>query len=100
VYDLWANRMDGFTAQKILDEGDNNAGVQKALIAANWYNSTAVSYADGLEAGDERLFGKKVSTISPGGSLTVNVKRHSAEVFRLRTPPKKGEASVVAKDEL
>lgn len=100
VYDLWANRMDSKTAQKILDADDDMDSFEKMLKTVNWYNSTAISYKEGLKAGDPRLLGKKVSIIEPQGSMSVKVKRHSAEVFRLRTPGSKVAQYTIAKDEL
>lgn len=85
VYDLWANRMDDETAQELLDTDDDMDSYQKLLHEANWYNATALSYEEGLKAGDARLFGKNISRIHPRGSLKAKVKRHSAEMFRLRS---------------
>jgi alpha-galactosidase len=99
VYDLWAERMDLETAQKILDAADDY-GYERLLQEANWYNSSAMSYKEGLKAGDSRLLGKKTSTIVADGALSVRVKRHSAEVFRLRNPGEKAARYSMAKDEL
>lgn len=98
VYDLWANRMDESTAGKILDGTPDAA--KAVLKDLNWYNATEMSYKEGLEKGDPRLLGKKVSHIMPGGELKVLVKRHSAEVFRLRSPKKTGGEEAVLRDEL
>ena len=98
VYDLWANRMQEKTAQAILD-----APVAKALALlqdANWYNATALPYKDGLKNGDQRLLGKKVGMIEPGGTLTAKVKRHSSETFRLRSLGTGGKRKIHAKEEL
>jgi alpha-galactosidase len=76
VHDLWADRMDEHTAQTILDHGPGKSGT--------WYNSTELSYKDGLRKDDSRLLGKKISTINPGGLLTVRVPRHGVKIFRLR----------------
>ena len=100
VYDLWAGRMDVETAQKILDAEDDMRSQEQHLKEAHWYNSTAMSYQEGLKAGDSRLFGKKSFSIAPGGTLDVLVKRHSAEVFRLRNPGEKTARYSMAKDEL
>ena len=75
VYDLWGNRMDDALAQKILDADEKE--VEKLWKQANWYNATEVSYKDGLKKRDERLMGKKIGKIAPGGTLTAKVKRHS-----------------------
>ena len=98
AYDLWANRMDDALAKKILD-----ADEQKALVLlseAKWYNSTEISYKDGLKARDERLMGKKIGKIAPGGTLTAKVKRHSVEMFRLKSVGSGGKRKVHTKDEL
>jgi alpha-galactosidase len=100
VYDLWAERMDIETAQKILDADGDLQSVERIFKEANWYNSSALSYKEGLKVGDPRLLGKKTSSIAPGGTLNVLVKRHSAEVFRLRNPGETTARYSMAKDEL
>jgi len=100
VYDLWANRMELETAQEILDASNNSDLFEKLLKQANWFNSTEVSYKDGLKAEDPRLLGKKISFIEARGSLKASVKRHSAEVFRLRNRGSKVKQYMLAKDEL
>ena len=99
VYDLWAGRMDTKTAQKILDADNNQRSGGQLLKEANWYNSSAISYEEGLKAGDSRLLGTKTSSIATRGTLSVLVKRHSAEVFRLRTQERPARYSM-ARDEL
>ena len=99
VYDLWAGRMDIETAQKILDADDDQRLREQLWTDANWYNSSAISYEEGLKAGDSRLLGKKTSSIAAGGTLSVLAKRHSAEIFRLRTGDKSVKDSI-ARDEL
>lgn len=98
AYDLWANRMDTALAQKILDAPVGK--LEKLFKDANWYNSTELPYKEGLKNSDTRLLGKKVSVIAPGGTLTATVKRHSAEMFRLRSVGDGGKRKVHAKDEL
>lgn len=98
VYDLWGNRMDDKLAQKILDADTTKA--IKLLAGANWYNSTALSYKEGLKQGDERLLGKKVGTIKAKGKLTKRVKQHAAEVFRLRSISPGGKRKVHSREEL
>ena len=100
VYDLWANRMDLGTAQKIIDASADVEAARILLQEANWYNVTELSYKDGLKAGDERLMGKKVETLKARSSLKRTVKRHSAEVFRLRNVGEKVKQYLLAKDEL
>jgi alpha-galactosidase len=98
VFDLWGNRMDNALAQKILDADEKD--VEKLWKQANWYNSTEISYKEGLKKRDKRLMGKKVGKINAGGSLTAKVKRHSVEVFRLRSVGHGGKRKVHAKEEL
>jgi alpha-galactosidase len=74
--------------------------VEKLWKQANWYNSTEISYKEGLKKRDKRLMGKKVGKINAGGSLTAKVKRHSVEVFRLRSVGHGGKRKVHAKEEL
>lgn len=98
VYDLWANRMDNTLAQKLLDAPVDK--LEKLFKEANWYNSTEISYKDGLKRQDARLMGKKVGKINPGGSLTAKVKRHSLEMYRLKSIGHGGKRKVHAKEEL
>jgi alpha-galactosidase len=98
VYDLWANRMDNTLAQKILNASVDK--LEKLFKEANWYNATEISYKDGLKRRDARLMGKKVGNINPGGSLTAKVKRHSLEMYRLRSVGHGGKRKVHAKEEL
>ena len=100
VYDLWANRMDFDTANKILDAHGSSESFDSLLKEANWFNSTEISYKDGLKASDPRLLGKKISSIEARGSLKTIVKRHSAEVFRLRNRGEAVKQYMFAKDEL
>ena len=98
VHDLWANSMDEKTAQRILDsQGDQRRKIFQEL---DWYNSTAKSYEDGIKEGDLRLLGRKVGVIEPHGSLKTKVKRHSAGMFRLRSPKKETSQEWVAEDRI
>jgi alpha-galactosidase len=90
--------MDNALAQKILDADEKD--VEKLWKQANWYNSTEISYKEGLKKRDDRLMGKKVGKINAGGSLTAKVKRHSVEMFRLRSVGHGGKRKVHAKEEL
>jgi alpha-galactosidase len=94
VHDLWADRMDDFTAEQIL------AG--KELYKKQWYNSTELSYKDGLKQGDSRLLGKRVGSIGPQHSeLKAKVPRHATRVFRLRSLSDNGSRRyTIQKDEL
>jgi alpha-galactosidase len=98
VYDLWANRMDDKLAQKILDAPEDKA--VNLLEQANWYNSTALSYKEGLKKGDERLLGKKIGKIEAGGTFTANVKKHAVEMYRLKSLGTGGKRKVHSKEEL
>jgi alpha-galactosidase len=98
VYDLWGNRMGNEMAQKILDAPVDK--LEKLFKEANWYNATEISYKVGLKKKDERLMGKKVGEIAPGGTLMAQVKRHSVEMYRLRSVGHGGKRKVHAKEEL
>lgn len=103
VHDLWANRMDEATAKKIIQQqkDESSAGVEKIYKSQNFYNSTELSYKDGLKQGDPRLLGVKIGEIEAFGSLTVNVPRHAAKVFRLRSQSgSKSKRYGTTKDEL
>jgi alpha-galactosidase len=100
LYDLWADRMDSVSAQKILDADENMEAFESLLEEVNWYNATKLSYKDGLKAEDRRLLGKLVQTIKAEGALRVLVKRHSVEMFRLRSPGAEAKSHSSAKDEL
>ena len=98
VFDLWADRMDTTFAQKVLKAPTDK--LERLFKEANWYNSTELSYKDGLKRRDARLMGKKVGNITPGGSLTAKVKRHSVEMYRLKSVAHGGKRKVHAKEEL
>ena len=98
VFDLWADRMDTTFAQKVLKAPTDK--LERLFKEANWYNSTELSYKDGLKRRDARLMGKKVGNITPGGSLTAKVKRHSVEMYRLKSVAHGGKRKVHSKEEL
>ena len=78
VYDLWANRMDEKQASDVLKD-------DPAKRLKNWYNSTETSYREGLQNNDERLFGKKIMTLTPAKpELALQVPRHGVRMLRLR----------------
>lgn len=78
VHDLWADRMSAGNAADIL------AG--KEQYKKKWYNSSELSYKQGLDSGDSRLLGKRVGSIGPQHSeLRAKVPRHGSRVFRLRS---------------
>jgi alpha-galactosidase len=98
VFDLWADRMDTTFAQKVLKAPTDK--LERLFKEANWYNSTELSYKDGLKRQDARLMGKRVGNITPGGSLTAKVKRHSVEMYRLKSVAHGGKRKVHSKEEL
>ena len=91
VYDLWANRMDNVTSSAILN---GTSGVVDANSTMR-YNSTALSYADGLAMNATALFGAMKTSVAPMGTLTATVPRHGVGLYRLRAQPGMG-----VKDEL
>jgi alpha-galactosidase len=90
--------MDTAFAHKILNAPADK--LERLFKEANWYNSTELSYKDGLKRRDARLMGKKVGNIIPGGSLTAKVKRHSVEMYRLKSIAHGGKRKVHSKEEL
>lgn len=89
VRDLWANRLTDEEAQAIIDSvnaTESGSGVA-GNVTTKLYNATQTSYADGLEAKNELLLGKVVSTVEPHGTLTAEVNRHGVGMFRLRAVP-------------
>jgi alpha-galactosidase len=93
VYDLWADRMEDFTADQIL------AG--KYQHKASWYNSTQTPYQEGLARADPRLLGKRVGSIGPKhDSLRAQVPRHGVRMFRLRNLSGSITRYAITKDEL
>lgn len=86
AYDLWQNRMDDATAQAIIkSNGTATIEENKPTAETARYNSTALSYADGLAANHPALLGAKIATIEPGGALEVKVPRHGIRLFRFRS---------------
>ncbi|KAL9087956.1 MAG: hypothetical protein Q9159_003398 [Coniocarpon cinnabarinum] len=79
VYDLWANRMSNDDAAMLIN---GTSGGNSTTMAT--YNATQTSYADGIQANSSALFGAKIDTVQPGGTLTANVPRHSTAFYRLR----------------
>jgi alpha-galactosidase len=100
VFDLWANRMNETVGQKILDASPEEA--EKLIKAAHWYNSTALSYAEGLKQGDPRLLGRKEATLPAGArnSMVVRVKMHSVAMYRLRSADKSRKQKFRVQEEL
>jgi alpha-galactosidase len=68
--------------------------LERLFKEANWYNSTEMTYKDGLKRRDARLMGKKVGKISEGGTLTAKVKTHSLEMYRLKSVGPGGKRKV------
>lgn len=104
VHDLWGHRMSESTADKIIaqQEDKSGTGVRKIYQAENLYNSSELSYKDGLERADPRLLGEKTGLLlQPFGELTVDVPGHAARVFRLRSQSgTKSKRYGTTKDEL
>ncbi|KAL9121058.1 MAG: hypothetical protein Q9187_002386 [Circinaria calcarea] len=98
VYDLWANRMDDATASSIITGNATvNGTVMETRNSTTKYNSTAMSYADGLAMNHPALFGRKTGTIVPMGTLRATVPRHGIGLFRIRS---QGGAGARKRDEL
>lgn len=95
IHDLWSegySRMTKVDAEKILDARPGVAR-QEAHEKSRSYDATQLSYADGIAAGDSRLFGEKIGMIQAGGDISVNVGRHAAKVFRLRSTSEGGSTA-------
>lgn len=90
--------MDSTTAQKILDSPVEK--LESVFKQANWYNSTALSYKDGLISGDKRLLGKVVGEVQAGGEIKVKVARHGVKIYRMRTTEKGAKRYMSRKEEL
>lgn len=85
VRDLWADRMTAAEAQAILDAAQAvESGGVPGNLTTKMYNATQTSYAAGLEAKNDLLLGKVVGTVAPQGTLTAEVARHGAAMYRLR----------------
>lgn len=82
VYDLWANRMSDEEAAKVLN--GTAPEITATSNSTTRYNSTALSYADGLNMNHTALYGKKVGSIQPGGYWKVNLTANSVGLYRLR----------------
>ncbi|PTB62533.1 family 27 glycoside hydrolase [Trichoderma citrinoviride] len=104
VHDLWGKTgaaMSNEDAQAVLDADSASERKQK-LQKLGWYNSTELSYAEGLKREDPRLFGERVGVIKSGGRFDVRVPRHAGKAFRLRSlsGEKIKQKSHLKKDEL
>ena len=103
VHDLWAQRMNFTTAAAIIAGNltlATNASAEAnstSTLPLQTYNSTALSYADGLKANDTALLGVKVSELKPQGTLSAVVRSHGTVVYRLRS---QGAAKKRKRDEL
>ena len=80
VYDLWAHRMDNLTATMVL----NGTAADISPNSTTRYNTTAMSYAEGLAMDAPALMGNKTGVVPPLGTLTAMVPRHGVGLFRLR----------------
>ena len=100
VYDLWANRMSNATAMGILSNNStmgSNYTVNNSMNSTTRYNATETSYAQGLAMNATALFGSKVGSVPPMGTLTAEVAGHGVGLFRLRS---QGTPSMRRRDEL
>lgn len=103
VYDLWLNRMSNATAQAIISGNMTLATNATSMsnstssLPLQTYNSTLISYADGLQANNTALLGVKTTTIAPMGSLSATVPSHGTVVYRLRS---RGGSGMRKRDEL
>ncbi|KAI9646730.1 hypothetical protein NHQ30_004727 [Ciborinia camelliae] len=86
--DLWANRMDNATAQKIISAstatGNATTGYNATAVGDGRYNSTEMSYKDGLAAGRSELLGNLTGTVEPSGTIVTDVEAHGVKMFRMR----------------
>lgn len=103
VYDLWANRMSDDAAQAIitgnmtLATNTTSEANSTTTLPVQTYNSSAMSYGDGLKANNAALLGVKTSTLAPMGTLSASVPRHGTVVYRLRS---QGMSRMRKRDEL
>ncbi|KAI4130612.1 MAG: hypothetical protein LQ347_003309 [Umbilicaria vellea] len=100
VYDLWANRISNATAMAIINNNStsgSNYTVMNNKNSTTRYNATEISYAQGLAMNATALFGSKVGSVSPMGTLTAEVAGHGVALFRLRS---QGTPSMRKRDEL
>ena len=83
--------MDTATAASIL-RGDAtvNGTVLDSVNSTMRYNSTRMSYADGLARNESVLLGERVGVIAPMGTLNATVERHGIALYRLRAVPSGG----------
>jgi alpha-galactosidase len=92
VYDLWGHRMDNATASAVL-KGGAPIGTNSTMR----YNATAMSYAEGLRTNHTALFGTRIGSVDPLGTVRARVPRHGTRLLRLRA---NGAMLDGAKDEL
>lgn len=81
LYDLWAGRMPNDTANAIL-KSNSTAGI--AGLSQHYYNSTALSYQDGIMANHTVLMGTHCGMVSARGTITATVRKHGVAAYRLR----------------
>jgi alpha-galactosidase len=98
LYDLWANRMPTSAADRIVKA--ETSALPGEFSKVNWYNSTAVPYAQGLAFGDERLLGKEVGKVDAGSEIKATVPRHAVKMYRLRAPGSATKRYSIYKSEL
>ena len=85
VYDLWANRMSHDVAASIIQgNATYNGTIVDSANSTTMYNSTEMSYKDGIDSMHAALFGAKTMEIEAKGNLTVEIPRHGIGFYRIR----------------
>ena len=83
--------MDNATASAILSGNATvNGTVTNSMNSTMRYNSTQMSYADGLARNESALLGSRVGAIAPMGTLNATVERYGIALYRLRPVPSGG----------
>lgn len=102
IHDLWSeghSRMPKADAEAILSASAGKR--QQMLKDLKVYNATQMSYKEGLEKNDPRLFGERIGVVKANGSVGYLVPRHAAKVLRLRgLKGSDGEREFLVKQEL
>ena len=62
----------------------NGTAAMGTVRADARYNATRMSYEAGLKANVPALFGTRIGTLSPGGTLEAKLDRRSVGLYRLR----------------
>ena len=93
MYDVWGNQtvMNTTMAAGIL-----NGTMEVGNGTSGYYNATEMSFAEGLEKNDTRLFGTRMGSVSAGGMIEAEVPMHGIAMWRLR----KMDSGMMKRDEL